>query len=154
MTDVYQHLAAHPDRDAIDAALDLAGGRELVRRLPDGVDTLLGSWFPGGTELSVGEWQRLALARAVLRDAPVILLDEPTAAMDSWSEIEWLERLRRLAEGRTTLIISHRLTTAMRADAIHVLDDGRIVESGTHRELLARGGRYAAAWQAQHEPDA
>ncbi len=133
----------------VDSAINLAGGEALIERMPDGLETLLGSWFPGGTELSTGEWQRLALARAALRDAPVILLDEPTSAMDSWSEIDWVRRFRALAENRTAIIISHRLTTAMRADVIHVLEDGRIVESGSHAELLELGHRYAAAWHAQ-----
>lgn len=146
------NLASRPDDEGIRAALGLAGAAALIERLPAGAGILLGSWFPGGTELSVGEWQRLALARAVVRDAPVILLDEPTSAMDSWSEIEWLERLRQLTEGRTTLIISHRLTTAMRADVIHVLEEGHVVESGTHDELLELGGRYSAAWHAQSHP--
>jgi ATP-binding cassette subfamily B protein len=99
--------------------------------------------------LSGGEWQRLALARAFLRQAPIILLDEPTSAMDSWAEAEWLEKFRTLARGRTAVIITHRFTTAMRADIIHVMQEGRIVESGRHDELLARGGIYCASWSAQ-----
>jgi len=142
-------VTAPSDLAAVDATIALAGGEDLVDRLPYGVDTLLGSWFSGGTELSVGEWQRIALARAALRDAPVILLDEPTSAMDSWSEIDWVGRFRTLAENRTAIIISHRLTTAMHADVIHVMDEGRIVESGSHIDLLRHNGRYAQAWRAQ-----
>ena len=134
--------------DAAEAAR-AAGADATVARLPQGYDTLLGRWFAGGTELSVGEWQRVALARAYFRDAPIVLLDEPTSAMDSWAENAWLDRFRALVAGRTSLIISHRFTTAMRADVIHVMEDGRVVESGTHAELLARGGRYAASWNAQ-----
>ena len=124
---------------------------EVARRLPDGYDTLLGKWFVGGTDLSGGEWQRLALARAFLRDAEILLLDEPTSAMDSWAEAEWMDRFRELAVGRTTLLITHRFTTARRADTIHVIDEGRVVESGSHEELLARGGRYAESWQRQQQ---
>lgn len=140
----------HSD-NAIVHAIDAAGATALLDRLPDGLDSLLGSWFRGGTELSGGEWQRLALARAVLRDARILLLDEPTSAMDSWAETDWVNRFRELAAGRTAIIISHRLTTAMKADMIHVMDRGRIIESGSHHELLAQAGRYAEAWQAQME---
>jgi ATP-binding cassette subfamily B protein len=99
--------------------------------------------------LSVGEWQRLALARAFVRRADLVILDEPTSAMDSWAEAEWLGRFRELVAGRTALIITHRFTTAMQADIIHVMDRGRVVESGTHAELVAQGGRYAASWRRQ-----
>ena len=142
-----------PERDAeqILDSIDAAGALSLIDRLPNGIDTLLGSWFSGGTELSGGEWQRISLARAVLRDARILLLDEPTSAMDSWAETDWVNRFRDLARGRTAVIISHRLTTAMKADMIHVMDHGTIIESGSHRDLLNLGGRYAEAWQAQME---
>jgi ATP-binding cassette subfamily B protein len=141
------------DLGAIEAAAQAAGAEGVVGNLPDGYQTLLGKWFEGGTDLSVGEWQRIALARAFLRQAPVIVLDEPTSAMDSWAEADWLRRFRRLAEGRTAVVITHRFTTAMHADVIHVMDAGRIVESGSHQELLAMGGRYARSWRAQVEGD-
>ncbi|HKN84915.1 MAG TPA: ABC transporter ATP-binding protein, partial [Pyrinomonadaceae bacterium] len=127
----------------IHAALRAAGADEIVARLPEHEQTLLGRWFAGGTELSVGEWQRIALARAFLRRAPIIILDEPTSALDPWAEADWLERFRTLAVGRTSIIITHRFTTAMHADVIHVMDRGRIVESGSHELLLSRNGRYA-----------
>ncbi|MFV2073896.1 MAG: ABC transporter ATP-binding protein [Thermoanaerobaculales bacterium] len=130
-------------------ALEGAGAQEIVDRLPRGIETLLGTWFAGGAELSVGEWQRIALARAIHRDAPVLLLDEPTAAMDSWAEAEWVGHLKRMTEDRTVILITHRLTTAMAADRIHIIDQGRIIESGSHRELIAAQGRYAKAWRAQ-----
>jgi ABC-type multidrug transport system fused ATPase/permease subunit len=117
-------------------------------KLPEGYGTVLGKWF-GGAELSVGEWQRIALARAFLRRASLIVLDEPTSAMDAWAEGDWMSRFRDLVAGSTALVITHRFTTARRADVIHVMGDGRIVDSGSHPELLERGGRYARAWQEQ-----
>lgn len=113
-----------------------------------GYDTLLSKWF-GQTGLSVGEWQRVALARAFVRQSDLIVLDEPTSAMDSWAEIAWMERFRTLVDGRTALIITHRFTTAMQADIIYVMAAGQIIESGTHAELLALGGQYAWSWQTQ-----
>ncbi len=137
------------DRTRIEAAARAGGAHEAALSLPQGYDTLLGKWFKGGAELSVGEWQRVALARAFYRDAPLVLLDEPTSAMDSWAENEWMARFRELVRGKTALIITHRFTTAMRADLIHVMKDGQIVESGTHEELLRAGGLYAQSWYAQ-----
>lgn len=142
-------LAASQRPGAVPQAAQAAGADEIVGRLPEGYGTLLSTWFSGGTDLSGGEWQRLALARAFLRQAPLIILDEPTSAMDSWAEQAWLERFAELARGRTVLLITHRFTTAMRADIIHVMSEGRIVESGSHRELMELGGRYAASWRAQ-----
>jgi ATP-binding cassette subfamily B protein len=142
-------LAQGRDQAAIREAAEAAGADETIAALPAGYETVLGKWLAPGAELSVGEWQRIGLARAFLRPAPILLLDEPTSAMDSWAEADWLARFRALAAGRTVVIITHRFTTAMRADIIHVLDQGQVVESGTHRELLAQGGRYAQSWEAQ-----
>jgi ATP-binding cassette subfamily B protein len=142
-------LASGPTDDEIEQAAVAAGADEIVARLPHGYQHRLGKWFANGTELSVGEWQRIALARAFMRQAPIILLDEPTSAMDSWAEAEWMRRFRRLAEGRTAVIITHRFTTAMQADVIHVMVDGEIVESGTHSRLAACDGYYAQSWKAQ-----
>lgn len=142
-------LTVPEDDPAIEEAAGSAGAEEFIALLPEGRRTLLGRWFPGSTDLSGGEWQRLALARAFLRRSPVIVLDEPTSAMDSWSELDWLQRFRELARDRTVLIITHRFTTALQADVIHVMESGRIVESGTHQGLLALGGRYASSWHKQ-----
>jgi ATP-binding cassette, subfamily B, bacterial len=138
-------------RGEIEAAARAAGADEIIERLPEGYDTPLGREIEGGTGLSGGEWQRVALARAFLRKAPIILLDESTSAMDSWAEADWLGRLRTLACGRTVVIITHRFSTAMQADEIHVISDGQAVEAGSHEELLACGGRYAQSWATQTE---
>ena len=138
-----------PGPAAIEAAAAAAGADEVAARLPDGYNSLLGKCFNDGAELSTGEWQRVALARAFLRRAPILILDEPTSSMDPWAEADWIERFRALARGRTAILITHRLTTAMRADLIHVMSAGEIVESGTHAELLSRDGLYAQSWLAQ-----
>ena len=142
-------LSVASDPGQVELAAHAAGADKPINGLPQGYDTLLGKWFKGGTELSVGEWQRLALARAYWRQAPILVLDEPTSAMDPWAEHDWLQRFRKLAVGHTTLIITHRFTTTMYADIIHVMQDGCVVESGSHTELLALGGRYAQSWQDQ-----
>jgi len=142
-------LSSMPDAVEIEAAARSAGAHEVIAHLPRSYDTLLGKWFADGAELSGGEWQRIALARAFLRRAQIIILDEPTSFMDSWAEADWLERLGTLVHERTALIITHRFTTAMRANVIHVMHEGQIVESGSHAELLACGGRYAQSWIAQ-----
>jgi len=129
------------------AAAWAAGADECVARLPQRYRTVLGKRFAEGAELSVGEWQRLALARTFLRDSPIIALDEPTSAMDPWAEAEWVSRFRQVAAGRTAIVITHRVTTAMRADVIHVMAQGRIVESGSHDELLTLGGLYSRLWK-------
>jgi ATP-binding cassette subfamily B protein len=147
---LYGDLTLEASDAELDAAINAAGAAEIVSRLANREQTLLGRWFPGGTELSVGEWQRIALARAFLRRAPIIILDEPTSALDPWAEADWLERFRELALGRTSIIITHRFTTAMHADVIHVMDRGRIVESGNHQRLLALGGLYSESWSRQN----
>jgi ATP-binding cassette subfamily B protein len=147
---LYGDLKLQASEAQVAAAIRAAGADEIVARLPQHEQTLLGRWFAGGTELSVGEWQRIALARAFLRQAPIVILDEPTSALDPWAEADWLERFRELAIGRTSIIITHRFTTAMHADVIHVMDRGRIVESGSHDRLLGVNGLYAESWSRQN----
>ena len=142
-------LASAPTMAEIVAAALAAGAHELIARLPNGYDTTLGTAFGDGIDLSGGEWQRIALARAFLRQAPIIILDEPTSFMDSWAEADWLERFRDLVRGRTVLIITHRFTTAKYADIIHVMQDGQVIQSGSHDELVAGDGLYARSWARQ-----
>lgn len=146
-------LSAQLSPDEIEAAARGAGAHEIIARLPQGYNTVLGKSFVKGAELSGGEWQRIALARAFARQAQIIILDEPTSAMDSWAEADWLNRFRKLANGRTAIVITHRFTLAMRADMIHVMRQGQIVESGTHDELIAKGGLYAQSWKAQTQAE-
>jgi ATP-binding cassette subfamily B protein len=143
-------LVTTPGQGDIEAAARFSGAHELIMRLPEGYDTVLGRWF-GGVELSTGEWQRVALARAFLRKSRLIILDEPTSMLDAWAESQWFDRFRAFAAGCTVLIISHRLTTTMQADVIHVMRSGRVIESGTHAELLRQNGRYREAWEGQKQ---
>ena len=142
--------AAEPDGDGrIEEAARWAGADAVAAKLPDGYDTELTRRFEGGVDLSGGEWQRVALARAFVRDAALVILDEPTAALDAKAEYQLFLRFRELAKGKTALLISHRLSTVRMADRILVLEDGRIVEEGSHAELVARRGRYAALYEMQ-----
>ncbi len=138
-----------PRDPAIEAAARWAGIHEDLVKLPQGYDTPLGRVLEDGTDLSLGQWQKLALARAFVREAALILLDEPTSSLDAAAEYEFFERFRNLARGRAALIISHRFSTVQLADRIYVLEDGRIIEEGDHRALLARGGLYAHLFHQQ-----
>ncbi|QXP82900.1 ABC transporter ATP-binding protein [Methylococcus sp. Mc7] len=133
----------------IERAAGLSGADGAIASLPHGYDTLLGTLFAGGEELSIGQWQQIAIARAALRSAAIIILDEPTSALDSEAEARVLERFRQLAEGRTAILISHRLSTVRLADRIFVINDGQISEAGTHAELLRLNGAYASMFHAQ-----
>src|SRR5205807_2800542 len=121
----------------IEAAAVVANAEEFIRRLPQGYETVIGE---RGATLSGGERQRVSIARALLKDAPVLILDEPTSALDAQTERLLLEALERLMTGRTTFIIAHRLSTIRRADRIAVLEGGEVVELGTHRQLVRRSG--------------
>jgi ABC-type multidrug transport system fused ATPase/permease subunit len=132
------------------AAAVAANADEFIQRLPDGYQTLISE---RGTTLSGGQKQRIAVARAILRDAPILILDEPTTGLDASSERMVMEALERVTAGRTTLMIAHRLTTVRLADRIAVLDRGRLVEEGTLEELLARNGRFARLYRLQALPE-
>jgi ATP-binding cassette subfamily B protein len=133
----------------LEEAARASGSDETLSKLPKGLDQLLGRRFDGGIELSGGEWQRFAIARAYLRQADILILDEPTAALDVQTEHQVFEQFSDLATGRMVLLISHRFSTVRIADRILVLDDGEIREDGTHDDLLAQGGLYAEMFQVQ-----
>ncbi|HSR26775.1 MAG TPA: ATP-binding cassette domain-containing protein, partial [Candidatus Eisenbacteria bacterium] len=139
------------DRPAIERAARRAGAHEFVARLPRNYDTMLGKMFEGGEDLSAGQWQRIALARAFFRDAPFVILDEPTAALDARAEHGLFESIRTLFEDRTVLLISHRFSSVLSADRIFVLADGSLVEEGTHAELMEASGVYADLFTLQAE---
>jgi ATP-binding cassette subfamily B protein len=122
---------------------------EVIGQLPDRFEQMLGRRFDGGVDLSGGEWQKIALARAYLRDAQLLILDEPTASLDARSEFEVFQRFAELTAQKMALFISHRFSTVRMADRIMVLESGRIVEQGSHQQLVALGGRYAAMFEMQ-----
>ena len=134
---------------ALLAAATRSGSDEVIATLPDGWDTLLGREFHDGTELSVGQWQKLAIARAYFRPAEILIMDEPAAALDAKAEAAVYEHFARMAEDRTVVMISHRLGSCQLADRILVLHQGRLVEEGTHSELVAAGGEYANLYELQ-----
>jgi ATP-binding cassette subfamily B protein/subfamily B ATP-binding cassette protein MsbA len=139
----------HAKRERVEAVARAAGADEFIRMLPEGYETIVGE---RGATLSGGERQRISIARALMKDAPVLILDEPTASLDAATESSLLEALRTLMRGRTTLVIAHRLSTIRDANRVIVLDNGRIVEQGTHNELLARPGAYARLCALQTPP--
>ena len=138
------------DEQRIQRAAERGGAAEVIANLPSGLETQLGRWFKDGAQLSGGQWQKIALARAFMREeADILVLDEPTAALDAEAEHAVFERFQHLAEGRTTILISHRFATVRMADRIVVIEGGKILEEGVHESLVARGGRYAQLFTLQ-----
>jgi len=133
-------------RREIERAAELANAMEFIEKMPEHMDTIVGE---RGMTLSGGQRQRIAIARAIIRNAPILLLDEPTSGLDAASEKLVFEALDRLMAGKTTIVIAHRLSTIRRADVIYVVNDGSIVEQGSHRELLKKGGLYAKLHRLQ-----
>ncbi|MBN2383980.1 ABC transporter ATP-binding protein [bacterium] len=135
--------------DEIEAAARFSGAHDPIMTLPKGYDTILGKWFEQGEEISIGEWQKVALARAILRSAQIIILDEPTSAMDARTEYAIFKTFREMVRGKTAILISHRFSTVRGADWIYVLHNGQILESGPHHELMQLDGMYAQLFEAQ-----
>jgi ATP-binding cassette subfamily B protein len=142
-------IEARADRARIEASAARGMAEAVIRRLPRGFDQVIGRKFRGGVELSGGEWQKVAIARAYMRDAALLILDEPTAALDARAEYDVFERFRGLSAGRTAVLISHRFSSVRMADRIVVLANGRVEASGTHAALVAAGGRYAELFELQ-----
>ncbi|HET9659538.1 MAG TPA: ABC transporter ATP-binding protein [Thermomicrobiales bacterium] len=145
------NVARVRDHEAIESAATRGGATRLIESLPDRYDTVLGKWFEDGHQLSGGEWQRVALSRAFMRDAQILILDEPTSALDAEAEYDLFARIKQLAEGRMAIFISHRFSTTRRADRILVLENAKLIEQGTHAELMMLGGRYSELFNLQAE---
>ena len=142
---------AFDDFERVVEAAESAAADEFLAKLPKGYDTLLSRMFAGGRDLSIGQWQRVALARSFFRDAPLVIMDEPTAALDTASERALFDRIGALSRDRALLLISHRYSSVRSADRIYVLHEGAVVEHGSHEELMALGGRYATLFGLQAE---
>ena len=137
------------DDPGIVEAAGKADADAVIRKLPGGYETTLGRSFSGGHELSTGEWQKIAIARAFFRDAEIVILDEPASSLDAIAEMEIFTKFREIIQGRSAILISHRFSTVLMADRIYVLEGGQIIEQGSHAELMALNGRYSTMFHAQ-----
>lgn len=144
-------VAEIEERAMVISSAQKSGADKVIDRLAQGYETMLGRWFNDGVQLSGGEWQKVALARAFMRNAPVLILDEPTSALDAQAEYDVFTRFRTLTEGKTAIFISHRFSTVRLADRILVIENGHIIENGSHRELIELNGRYAELFNLQAE---
>lgn len=144
-------IAEIDNRELVMSSARKSGADNVIERLDDGYDTMLGRWFSEGVQLSGGEWQKVALARAFMRDARILVLDEPTSALDAQAEYDVFTRFRLLTEGKTAIFISHRFSTVRLADRIFVIENGTLIESGSHHELIDLDGRYAELFNLQAE---
>ena len=147
----FGNLAEIENMARIRKAAEMSGAAELIERLPHQYETVLGSYFENGQDLSGGEWQKIALARAFMRDVPLLILDEPTAALDAYAENAVYQRFAELTQGRTTMFVTHRLSSVQMAEKILVLKEGRLIETGSHDELMAQDGEYASMFRLQAE---
>ena len=142
-------ISARNDRDRIELAAKRSLADDVIAKLAGRFDQMIGKRFKNGVELSGGEWQKIAIARAYMREAQVLILDEPTAALDARSEFEVFQRFKELSEGKTAILISHRFSSVRMADRILVLADGKVEAAGTHQELIAQSGRYSELFELQ-----
>ncbi|MEX2029458.1 MAG: ABC transporter ATP-binding protein [Anaerolineales bacterium] len=147
----FGQIEALEDRPRIVRASEKSGAHPVLEALPNGYDTMLGRWFEKGRDLSGGEWQKVALARAFMRDCEILVLDEPTAALDAENELRVFQQFRALTEDKMAVLISHRFSTVRMADRIYVLEQGEITETGTHAQLVSQGGTYARLFTLQAE---
>lgn len=147
----FGQIEAADEMEKIVESARKSGAHKMIEDLPEGYETMLGRWFHGGHELSLGQWQRIALARAFMRDAEILVLDEPTASLDAQTEYEIFRHFQELTDGKMAILISHRFSTVRMADRIVVIENGRIAEMGSHEELLRQEGTYARLFSLQAE---